>query len=79
MQIYLPDDLYQQVKLRKLPASELLQHAVRAEIRLQALRGEANAYLNELIAEVGEPLDSDRAKAEQFVGAIKRAGRRATG
>ena len=31
MQLYLPDDLYEMVKARGLPASELLQKAVRAE------------------------------------------------
>ena len=32
MQVYLPDDLYELVKARGLPASELLQKAVRAEL-----------------------------------------------
>lgn len=77
MQVYLPDDLYQQVKLRKLPASELLQLAVRAEIRRQGLRDEAHAYLSELVAEVGEPLESDRARAELIVEEIKGAAHRA--
>ena len=33
MQVYLPDDLYKLVKKKRLPASELLQDAVRAEGR----------------------------------------------
>jgi len=33
MQVYLPDDLYRAVKDLGLPASELLQAAVRAEFR----------------------------------------------
>ena len=33
MQVYLPDELYRLVKKRRLPASELLQSAVRAEVR----------------------------------------------
>lgn len=35
MQVYLPDDLYRQVKARRIKASELLQEAVRAEVRRQ--------------------------------------------
>jgi post-segregation antitoxin (ccd killing protein) len=75
MQVYLPDDLYQQVKARHLPASELLQDAVRTEIRRRDLVGEADAYLAGLVAEVGEPSPEDRASA----GAIARriASRRA--
>jgi hypothetical protein len=45
MQVYLPDDLYEQVKTRHLPASELLQEAVRAEVRGQDLLVETDAYL----------------------------------
>jgi post-segregation antitoxin (ccd killing protein) len=33
MQVYLPDDLYDLVKERHLPASALLQKTVRAELR----------------------------------------------
>ena len=49
MQVYLPDDLYEQVKTRHLPASELLQEAVRAEVRRQDLLGETDAYLAGLL------------------------------
>ena len=35
LQVYLPDDLYDQLKARGLPASELLQTAVRAELERQ--------------------------------------------
>jgi hypothetical protein len=71
MQIYLPDDLYAEVKSRKLHASELLQQAVRAEIRRQDLVEAANEYLAELIAETGEPSPEDLAWAEDFVAGIK--------
>jgi post-segregation antitoxin (ccd killing protein) len=40
-----PDDLYQPVKERGLPASELLQEAVCAELRRQKLREQTEAYL----------------------------------
>ena len=64
MQVYLPDDLYQQVKQRGLPASELLQEAVRAELRRQELLEETDTYLAELVAEVGEPSPRQMARAE---------------
>ncbi len=70
MQVYLPDDLYAQVKARGLPASELLQHAVRAELRRQDLLAETDVYLAELIADVGEPSAQDRAEAAAIVHRI---------
>jgi post-segregation antitoxin (ccd killing protein) len=75
MQVYLPDDLYEQVKSRRLPASELLQEAVRAEVRRRDLLTEADAYLAELIAEVGEPSAEERSRAEAI--ARRLASRRA--
>ena len=70
MQVYLPDDLYEQVKARGLPASELLQAAVRAELRRQDLLTETDAYLAELAAETGEPAPEDRAWAEAIARRI---------
>lgn len=70
MQVYLPDDLYEQVKTRQLPASELLQKAVRAEVRRQDLLGETDTYLAGLLAEVGEPSPQDRARAEAIARRI---------
>jgi len=64
MQVYLPDDLYRQVKARRLPASELLQEAVRAEIRRQDLLAETDTYLSALLTEVGPPSPQERAHAE---------------
>lgn len=75
MQVYLPDDLYEQVKARHLPASELLQEAVRAEVRRRDLLGEADAYLAGLVAEVGEPSPQERAHADAVARRI--AARRA--
>lgn len=71
MQVYLPEDLYAELKRRKLPASELLQEAVRAEIRRQDLIDAADEYLQELIAEVGEPTAEDLAWAEDIARHIK--------
>lgn len=70
MQVYLPDDLYQQVKTRHLPASELLQQAVRAEVRRQDLLSETDAYLADLLTEVGEPPPQERARAEAIARRI---------
>ena len=71
LQVYLPEELYAELKRRKLPASELLQDAVRAEIRRQDLSDAADLYLQELIAEVGEPTAEDLAWAEDFVTRLK--------
>ena len=35
VQVYLPEDLHEQLKQRDLPASELLQVALRAELERQ--------------------------------------------
>lgn len=77
MQVYLPDDLYAEVKARGLPASELLQKAVRAEIRRHSLLEETDRYLEELFAELGEPSPEDVAKAEELVARVQ--GRSAAG
>lgn len=71
MQLYLPDDLYDEVKKRNLPASELLQNAVRAELRRLRLIDEADAYLKEAIGKYGEPEPEDIAWAEDLVRSIK--------
>jgi post-segregation antitoxin (ccd killing protein) len=63
MQVYLPDELYRLVKARRLPASELLQEAVRAEVRRRELLAKGDKYLAELVAEVGKPTARQRARA----------------
>jgi len=72
LQVYLPDELYRAVKERQLPASELLQGAVRQEMRRQELLEEADRYLAELVEEVGEPSASSVARAEDLVGRLRR-------
>jgi metal-responsive CopG/Arc/MetJ family transcriptional regulator len=71
MQVYLPDELYQQVKERELPASELLQEAVRAELRRQELLERTDEYLAGLVAEVGEPSRRELARAEAIARRIR--------
>jgi len=72
MQVYLPEDLYRELKKRKLPASELLQEAVRVELRRQGLMAETDRYLSELISEVGEPSEDQVAGAEVVARKIRR-------
>lgn len=79
MQVYLPDELYKAVKERDLPASELLQEAVEAELRRQRLNEEASDYVAELVAEVGAPSTRERARAAAIARRIRdRAAARAT-
>jgi post-segregation antitoxin (ccd killing protein) len=73
MQVYLPDGLYEQVKSRGLPVSELLQKALRAELRRLDLLAETDRYLTDLVAEVGAPTAGQRARAEALARTI--AGR----
>jgi hypothetical protein len=72
VQVYLPDDLYRQLKERALPASELLQDAVRAEIQRQILLEAADEYVRNLIEEVGEPSPTAMARAESIADRISR-------
>jgi post-segregation antitoxin (ccd killing protein) len=66
-QVYLPDELYNLVKKRRLPASELLHAAVRAEDRRRQLPTAGDKYVAELIAEVGKPTARQRAAAVAVV------------
>lgn len=79
MQVYLPADLYEQVKQRGLPASELLQKAVAAEVRRQDKVAELDRYLEELRAEVGPPSERGLAEAEAWAERIARHLRRSEG
>lgn len=79
MQVYLPDDLYKLVKKGRLPASELLQDAVRAEVRRRELLREADRYVVDLTAEVGEPSPRQRARASAVAQRIVRRQPRKTG
>ncbi|MET0595647.1 MAG: hypothetical protein ABW133_23320 [Polyangiaceae bacterium] len=79
MQVYLPDELYKLVKAKRLPASELLQEAVRAEARRRELLAETDKYLDELTAKVGAPSARHRAKAKAVVQRIVGPSRRKAG
>ena len=77
MQVYLPEPLYAEVKSRKLPVSQLLQEAIRVEIRRNDLIAAAEADAAELFAEVGEPEPADIAWAEDLARRLARRDERA--
>jgi post-segregation antitoxin (ccd killing protein) len=79
MQVYLPDDLYKLVKSRGLPASELLQKAVRAELRRQELLAETDRYVADLVAEVGPPSAAQRTRASAVARRLARRPTRQVG
>ncbi|MFN2609717.1 MAG: hypothetical protein ABR507_02405 [Actinomycetota bacterium] len=79
MQVYLPDDLHRELKKHKLPASELLQEAVRAELQRQGLLAETDRYLRDLLSEVGKPAADQLARAEAIARRIRgRSAKRAS-
>ena len=79
MQVYLPDELYELLKARQLPASELLQKAVRAELRRLDLLAETDRYVADLVSQVGQPGKVERARAGALVARITKRSRRKAG
>lgn len=79
MQVYLPTDIYEIVKECHLPASELLQEAVRAEVRRRELQAASQRYTDELAAEVGAPTSRERARAVALAQRIAGRGNRKAG
>jgi hypothetical protein len=79
MQVYLPESMYEQVKARGLPVSELLQEAVQAELRRLDLLAETDHYLTDLIAEVGVPSPAQRARADAVARRLARRAVRQAG
>lgn len=71
VQVYLPDDLYHELKARKLPASELLQQAVRAEVERQRCLDETDRYLDELAADVGDPTTEELERSQAIAQRIR--------
>lgn len=68
----MPDDLYAEVKEQGLPASELLQDAVREQKRKRKLIEEGEKYLEELRAEVGEPTPEVKAWVREVLAPLDR-------
>ena len=79
IQVYLPDDLYEAVKTRGLAASELLQDAVRVELRRRQLLEATDEYLAELLLEVGAPGPEETARAQAIARRLTRRADRAAG
>lgn len=77
--VYLPDDLYQFVKEHQLPASELLQEAIRSEVYQQDLREEMERRINESIGEIPEPSAKAWAQAKALSIGIRGDGTAGTG
>ena len=71
VQVYLPADLHDELKRRGLPASELLQIALRAELERQDALDETLTYLDELAAEVGEPTARQRTHADSVARRVR--------
>lgn len=71
VQVYLPDDLYQELKHRDLPASELLQVAVRAELERRNALDATDGYLAALTNEIGEPTARQQSHADAIVRRIR--------
>jgi hypothetical protein len=63
-------DLYKLVKKRRLPASEILQKALRTELRRLDLLAEGDRYLTDLIAEVGDPTPDELARVAEPAGMV---------
>jgi hypothetical protein len=79
MQVYLSDDLYAALKARRLPASELLQRAIVAELRRLDLVAAGKHYLRDLVADVGEPSPAERARARAWARQLSVRPRRRAG
>lgn len=71
LQVYLPDDLYKALKSRELPASELLQEAVRAELERRDALDATDDYLATLVDETGEPTPRQQSRADAIVRRIR--------
>jgi post-segregation antitoxin (ccd killing protein) len=71
LQVYLPDDLYEALKAHGLPASELLQEAVRAELERRDALDAVDEYLAELGEEVGEPSARQVSRADAVTQRIR--------
>jgi len=62
---------YDELKKRGLPASELLQIALGAELERQDALDETARYLGELVAEVGEPSTRQQSQADAIARRIR--------
>jgi hypothetical protein len=75
MQVHLPDALYRADKERDLPASELLQSAVRDEVRRQSCAKKPIGTSPSSSNEIGPPSVKAVARAEALSRRIRRGAR----
>jgi hypothetical protein len=68
LSVSLPDDLYREVKARGIDVREVL----RAEVFRQQKCEGIDRYIEDLVAEVGEPTSEDEAYAAAFVDRLLR-------
>lgn len=71
LQVYLPDDLYNELKRRGLPASELLQEAVRAELERHVALEAMDEYVAELSDEVGQSAPDEASRADEIARRVR--------
>ncbi|HEY3357175.1 MAG TPA: hypothetical protein VGQ83_28250 [Polyangia bacterium] len=77
MTVYLPEDVYAEVKRRRWPVSELLQASIRRELEIEEKRVAADRLLRDLIREYGEPSPRDLAWAHALLDRSRKRARRA--
>lgn len=73
MQVYLSDELHRAVKDLDLPASALLQAAVRQELRRRELEADAWAWLAEMELRHGPVDAAELADARKWVAGLGEA------
>lgn len=73
LQVYLPDDLYHELKKRNLPASEMLQAALRTEIERLDLLAATDAHLAGLANALQRATAADHERADIIVRRLSRA------
>ena len=68
--VYLPTDLYDEVKRDGAPVSEILQEALRARSAVAERLRALDAYLDDMVAEVGPPTAANRRAADELTRQI---------
>ena len=66
IQVYLPEDLYKEAKEQKLPVSEMLQEAIRAQSKARAF----DDWYEKSVRDHGPPTQEEEAEAEEWAKPI---------
>ena len=75
LQVYLPDELQQEMRSRGLSASKLLQDAVQREIRHAELEKAVDRYLRQLDKQLAPATDAEKAEAEEWAERIAKTAK----